>query len=112
MIKIYHVPNSRSTRVVWLMEELEEEYELESFGIPVPESFLEVNPLGSVPTIEDDDGPGGRIVMFESLAILQYITGRRLVAGNEKAAALTVGPRPDPPIMPSTCSSSISARPT
>jgi glutathione S-transferase len=34
--------------------------------------------------------------MFESLAILQYITGRRLVAGDGKAAALTVGPRPEP----------------
>ncbi|HEX9807725.1 MAG TPA: glutathione S-transferase family protein [Alteraurantiacibacter sp.] len=95
MITIYHVPHSRSQRVVWLMEELGEDYCVEKLGIPVPESFLEVNPLGSVPAIEDD-GPGGRIVMFESLAILQYITGRRLVAGDAKAAALTVGPNPDP----------------
>jgi len=95
VITIYHVPHSRSLRVVWLMEELGEEYRVEGLAIPVPEEFRKVNPLGSVPTIEDD-GPDGRIVMFESLAILQYITGRRLVAGDEKAAALTVGPRPSP----------------
>lgn len=87
MIKIYHVPHSRSLRVIWLMEELGEDYQVESMGIPVPESFLKVNPLGSVPTI-DDDG----IVMFESLAILQYITGRRIPA----SLTITTGPNPDP----------------
>ena len=90
MITIYHVPHSRSQRVVWLMEEFGEDYAVESLGIPVPEEFKRINPLGSVPTI-DDEG----IVMFESLAILQYITGRRLVAGDAKAAGLTVGPRPE-----------------
>ena len=91
MITIYHVPNSRSLRVVWLMEELGEPYRVETMSFPVPPEFREINPLGCVPAI-DDDG----IRMFESIAILQYLTGRRLVAGDEKAAALTVGPRPDP----------------
>ncbi|TIX50628.1 glutathione S-transferase family protein [Alteraurantiacibacter aquimixticola] len=95
MITIYHVPNSRSQRVVWLMEEMGESYKLETFGIPVPEDFLKVNPLGSVPTIVDDDADAP-ITQFESLAILQYLTGRRLVAGNEAAIALTTGPLPDP----------------
>ncbi|MCL6249663.1 glutathione S-transferase family protein [Altererythrobacter sp. KTW20L] len=93
MITIYHVPHSRSQRIVWLMEEMEEPYRLETFGIPVPEDFLKVNPLGSVPTITDDDAEAP-ITMFESIAILLYITGRRLVAGNERAIALAVGPRP------------------
>jgi hypothetical protein len=93
MITVYHVPNSRSLRIVWLMEELGEEYGLERLTMPIPESFKQVNPLGCVPAI-DDDG----IRMFESLAILQYITGRRLVAGDKP--------------MPSTCSSCISARRT
>lgn len=95
MIKIYHIPRTRSLRIVWLMEELGEPYEIERLGFPVPESFLEVNPLGAIPTIEDIDG-GETIRLFESLAILQYITGRRLVAGDAKAASLTVGPKPDP----------------
>ena len=93
MITIYHISNARSLRVIWLMEELGEEYRLETLPFPPPPEFHEINPLGCVPAIEDEDGD---IRMFESLAILQYLTGRRLVAGDEKAAALTVGPRPDP----------------
>ena len=91
MIKIYHVPKSRSLRIIWLMEELGEAYEVAPVSFPVSDEFLRVNRLGCVPAI-DDDG----IVMFESLAILQYLTGRRLVAGEEAAAALTTGPLPDP----------------
>jgi glutathione S-transferase len=87
MIKIYHVPGSRSLRVVWLMEELGESYELERISFPFDQAFLAKNPEGSLPFIEDDG-----IAMAESIAILQYITGRRLPA----SYALTVGPNPDP----------------
>lgn len=91
MITIFHVPHSRSLRVVWLMEELGEEYRVETVTFPTPATYREVSPLGTVPAI-DDDG----IRMTESIAILQYLTGRRLVAGDQKAKALTVGPLPDP----------------
>ena len=87
MITVYHVPHSRSLRVVWLMEELGEDYRVETLGMPIPEEFKRINPLGTVPTI-DDDG----IVMFESLAILQYVTGRRIPA----SLSITTGPNPDP----------------
>ena len=95
MITIYHVPHSRSLRVVWLMEELGEEYRLEKVTFPTPAAYREVSPLGTVPAIDDASVPGG-IRMSESIAILQYLTGRRLVAGDETAKALTVGPLPDP----------------
>lgn len=95
MITIYHLPRTRSQRIVWLMEELGEEYRIEPASFPASENHLKVNPLGLIPTIVDD-GPDGDIVMFESIAILQYLTGRRLVAGDEAAKALTVGPLPDP----------------
>ena len=95
MITIYHVPKSRSLRVVWLMEEMGEDYRIEAVAFPVSDDFLKINRLGCVPAIVDD-GPEGPITMFESLAILQYLTGRRLVAGVEAAKALTVGPLPDP----------------
>lgn len=95
MITIYHVPHSRSMRVVWLMEELGEPYRIEKVAFPTPAEYRAISPLGTVPAIEDAND-GQPIRMFESLAILQYITGRRLVAGEEKAAALTVGPKPDP----------------
>ncbi|MBO9498004.1 MAG: glutathione S-transferase family protein [Novosphingobium sp.] len=91
MITIYHIPRTRSVRIVWLMEELGEEYRIERLSMPVGEDYLKISPTGLVPTI-DDDG----IVMTGSIAILQYLTGRRLVAGDEAAKALTVGPLPDP----------------
>jgi glutathione S-transferase len=94
MITIYHVPHSRSMRVVWLMEELGEEYRIEPVAFPTPEDYRAISPLGTVPAIDDASVPGG-VRMFESIAILQYLTGVRLVAGNETAAALTVGPKPD-----------------
>lgn len=84
MITVYHAPRSRSTRVVWLMEELGEEYKIAPVTIPVAPEYLEVSPIGSIPAI-DDDG----IVLSESIAILQYITGRRL----PDAMAFTVGPQ-------------------
>lgn len=87
MITIYHMSGSRSLRIVWLMEELGEEYVIEKLSFPPPEDYKAVNPLGVVPAISDDG-----IVMCESIAILQYITGRRL----PDAMAITVGPNPDP----------------
>ncbi|HEX7711793.1 MAG TPA: glutathione S-transferase family protein [Sphingomonadaceae bacterium] len=91
MITIYHMPRTRSVRLVWLMEELGEEYRIERLSMPVPESYLSVSPTGAIPAIDD-----GGIRMTGSIAILQYLTGRRLVAGDETAKALTVGPLPDP----------------
>ena len=84
MITVYHAPRSRSTRVVWLMEELGEDYKIVPVTIPVAPEYLDVSPIGSIPAI-DDDG----IVLSESIAILQYITGRRL----PDAMAFTVGPQ-------------------
>lgn len=89
MIKIYHVDPARSLRVIWLMEELGEPYEVEPIAFPPSEAFLAISPTGTLPTIVDGD-----IVMAESIAILQYLTGRRLQKSME--LGLTVGPNPDP----------------
>jgi glutathione S-transferase len=89
MVKVYHVPHSRSVRVVWLLEELAEPYELQTIAYPPDEAFLKATGLPTVPVIVDGD-----IVMGESIAILQYLTGRRLE--RSLALGLTVGPNPDP----------------
>jgi hypothetical protein len=73
MIKIYHVSLARSLRIPWLMEELGEPYEVEAIAFPPDAGFLAISPTGTLPTIVDGD-----IVMAESIAILQYLTGRRL----------------------------------
>jgi glutathione S-transferase len=70
MLTIYHVPGSRSQRVIWLAEEMGIPYELkvEQFGQFSPE-FLETNPAGALPAIRDGD-----VRMGESTAIMQYLT--------------------------------------
>ena len=69
MLTIYHVPRTRSLRVIWLCEEMGVPYEVktEVFGQPSPE-FLEANPLGAFPGIRDGD-----VLMGESTAIMQYV---------------------------------------
>lgn len=89
MIRIYHIEMGRSLRVLWLMEELGEPYERVTVTLPADEAFRAVSPMATVPSIVDGD-----IVMGESIAILQYLTGRRLQKSME--LGLTVGPNPDP----------------
>jgi glutathione S-transferase len=72
VLKIYHVPGTRSIRVVWLCEELELSYE----RVPVdfsPEyrqsaEWRRLNPVGKVPAMTDDD-----LILFESGAMVEYI---------------------------------------
>ena len=76
MLKVYYAPDSRSVRVVWLLEELGLPYELERYklGDPAmrtPEFRANVHPMGRVPVLED-----GEVKIFESGAILQYIIAR------------------------------------
>ncbi|WP_188109635.1 glutathione S-transferase family protein [Pseudohalioglobus sediminis] len=75
MITIHHSPLSRSTRVVWFCEETGIDYRLEtvemfSAAMKRPE-YLAINPLGKVPTIEDDG-----FVLWETGAILQYLDAK------------------------------------
>jgi len=89
MLTIYHVPHFRSVRVIWLMEELGEPYEVVRAPFPLDDGFKARTGVLAIPAI-DDDG----IVMGESIAILQYLTGRRIQKALERG--LTVGPNPDP----------------
>lgn len=71
-MKIYHAPNSRSVRAIWLFEELGLPYELEVFPLGgakmrTPE-YLKVHPMGRVPAVTDGD-----VTIFESGAIVQYM---------------------------------------
>ena len=74
-MKIYHSPDSRSVRVIWLFEELGLPYELETFKLGAPETrapeYLKVHPMGRVPALEDGDQ-----TIFESGAIVQYVLAK------------------------------------
>ncbi|MDH3643797.1 MAG: glutathione S-transferase family protein [Gammaproteobacteria bacterium] len=77
MIKIYHVPRTRSVRVIWLCEELGVPYEL----IPVDFSaeyrasaeWRKLNPVGKVPVMIDTAPASGPVTMFESGAMVEYV---------------------------------------
>jgi glutathione S-transferase len=72
VLRLYHSPFSRSLRVLWLLEELGLEYELVTLGsIATAVPFSQATPTGKVPTLEDDG-----MVMFESIAILEYVLDR------------------------------------
>jgi glutathione S-transferase len=75
-IIVHHLNNSRSQRILWLLEELELPYEIRHYQRdPVtnlaPEALLNVHPLGKSPLIEDD----GQVI-FESGAIVEYLCER------------------------------------
>ena len=75
MITIYHLESSRSERIVWLMEELGLEYQLEIFprnpNGAAPDAMKAIQPLGRAPVIRDGD-----TVLAESGAIVDYIVHR------------------------------------
>jgi glutathione S-transferase len=76
MITVHHLENSRSQRILWLLEELGIDYEIERYGRDketslAPPELREVHPLGKAPVIEDDG-----LVVAESGAIVEYLVGK------------------------------------
>jgi glutathione S-transferase len=75
-IKVHHLNNSRSQRILWLLEEIGAPYEIvhhqrDAVTNLAPPDLLAVHPLGKSPVIED----GGQIV-YESAAIVEYLCER------------------------------------
>jgi glutathione S-transferase len=66
-MRLFHVPTSRSTRVLWTLEEIGEGYELTTLDWEERkgEEHRRRHPLGKVPAFEFDDGQ----TLFESVAI-------------------------------------------
>jgi glutathione S-transferase len=70
-VKLYHCQGSRSVRPLWTLEEMGLPYELVAMKFPprfFQENYLEVNPLGTVPFMDD-----GEAQMTESAGISQYL---------------------------------------
>ena len=72
MITVHHLENSRSQRVLWMLEELGLSYEVRLYKreptMQAPASLRAVHPLGKSPVISD-----GEVTMAESGAILEYL---------------------------------------
>jgi glutathione S-transferase len=73
MITVHHLENSRSQRVLWLLEELALPYEVKRYArdpqtMLAPPELARVHPLGKSPVITDGD-----ITVAESGAIVEYL---------------------------------------
>ncbi|MBL9015948.1 MAG: glutathione S-transferase [Myxococcales bacterium] len=73
MITVHHLNNSRSQRVLWLLEELELPYEIVKYErdpktLLAPPSLQAIHPLGKSPVITDGDK-----TIAESAWILEYL---------------------------------------
>ncbi|HEX8785773.1 MAG TPA: glutathione S-transferase N-terminal domain-containing protein, partial [Telluria sp.] len=76
MIVVHHLNNSRSQRILWLLEELGLDYEIKKYQrdpktMLAPPELRAVHPLGKSPVISD-----GATVVAESGAIIEYLVGR------------------------------------
>jgi glutathione S-transferase len=76
MITVHHLNNSRSQRILWLLEELGTPYEIVKYQrmapVPLaPPELKQVHPLGKSPVITDGDR-----TIAESGAIVEYLIDR------------------------------------
>ena len=85
MITVHHLNNSRSQRVLWLLEELNVRYEVKRYErdrrtMLAPPELRAVHPLGKSPVVSDGD-----LAIAESGAIIEYLVARhgqgRLIPG-------------------------------
>lgn len=76
MIRVHHLEKSRSHRILWLLEALELEYDIEVYQRDpktqqAPDALKKVHPLGKSPVITD-----GELTVAESGAIIDYLVNR------------------------------------
>jgi glutathione S-transferase len=74
MITVYHAKNTRSLRVLWVLEELGVKAEIKSLPFPPSKrqpDYLAVNLTGTVPTMIDES-----VRLTESMAICEYLAAK------------------------------------
>jgi glutathione S-transferase len=89
MIVVHHLENSRSQRILWLLEELGLEYDVRRYArdpqtMLAPAALRRIHPLGKSPLVTDGD-----LTLAESGAIIEYLVDRY---GQDR-----LRPRPDTP---------------
>ena len=76
MIRLHHIPFSRSFRILWLLEEMGLRADLKSYSITDgslrASEFKAISPVGRVPALEIDG-----LTIYESAAIVEYLTETR-----------------------------------
>jgi glutathione S-transferase len=95
-ITVHHLENSRSQRVLWMIEVLGLPYEVRRYErnkktMLAPPELRQVHPLGKSPVIQDNDTGGTPRVIAETGAIVEYLVdkaGGRLGAPPDHEEAL------------------------
>ena len=72
-MKLHHLNNSRSQRILWMLEELQLPYTIERYQrdgktMLAPAALRKIHPLGKSPVLQD-----GSLVIAESGAIIEYL---------------------------------------
>jgi len=73
MLTVHHLNNSRSQRILWLLEELGVEYQIQFYERDAqtqlaPPELKKIHPLGKSPVVTEGD-----LVLVESGAIIEYL---------------------------------------
>ncbi|NTF44113.1 glutathione S-transferase family protein [Rhizobium rhizogenes] len=80
MLTVHHLNNSRSQRILWMLEELGIEYEIRFHkrrpDMFAPDELKKVHPLGKAPVVEDWNREGQKLVLVETGAICEYLIGK------------------------------------
>ena len=76
MITVHHLNNSRSQRILWMLEEIGVDYQIKHYQrdpqtLLAPAELRQVHPLGKSPLITD-----GELTLAESGAIIEYLAER------------------------------------
>ena len=91
MVTVHHLENSRSQRILWLLEELGTEYEVVRYERDkktnlAPAELQKIHPLGKSPVITD-----GSVVVAETGAIIEYLVDKYPRAGLAPARGTPAG---------------------
>lgn len=81
MITLHHLSQSRSFRILWLLEELKSAYSLDYKLVNhsrnkqnlAPDTLMQYHPMGKAPILLDDSLPTGEQTLAESAVIIEYL---------------------------------------
>jgi len=85
MITLFWCPQTRASRILWMLEEMNEPFEIRMIDIRDPEAkkdpdFAAASPMGKVPAIMDDK-PNGVVYVADSASIGLYLADRYPASG-------------------------------
>jgi glutathione S-transferase len=88
-MRLYHSARTRSTRVLWTLEEIGVPYEITVLTVEERrgEQHRQRDPLGRVPVLELADGQ----TLFKSAGICLYLTDRYPALGSLRYRTLPIG---------------------